>query len=120
MEAEFLELMPHKVKITSFIREDFHGNDIYDEANVRTYRCRIVGKGIALRRALSEDETVIFDIYLDPGTDRITTRDRIELPAELLWLDQTPEIFAVGRFTDDEGQHHVKIQCGWMYHRQGQ
>lgn len=119
MEHEFYEMMPHLVKISPYLGQDFDGNDVYGDPV--EYRCRIVGKGIALRRRSDEDDTVIFDIYLDAGNDVIKTEDKVELPPdEAAWIDQTPLIFAVGRYSDDNGIHHTKIQCGYMYHRQGQ
>lgn len=119
MEYEFLEMMPHIVTIYSYLGDDFHGDPQHDPA-AKSYRCRIVGKGLALRRREGEENTVVFDIYADVGDDVIRVEDKIVLPADLAWMDQTPEIFSVGKFTDEDGHHHTKIQCGWMYHRQGQ
>lgn len=130
-EPEFLELMPHTIQVITFLGEDFRGDPTYDDANPREYRCRIVGKGLALRTRFSDQETVIYDIYIGPRVedgdiiwdsmnDVFKNEDKIVLPPDAVWVDQTPVIFAVGRFTDDTGQHHTKIQCGWMYHRQGQ
>ena len=118
MEREFLEMMPHRVKISPYLGDDFNGDPQFGQPT--EYQCRIVGKGIALRRRSDEDDTVIYDIYLDAGDDVIKTEDKIELPPDAAWIDQTPLIFAVGRYTDDEGIHHTKVQCGYMYHRQGQ
>ena len=89
------------------------------------------GKIITLRRADKEDKTPIFDVYiggiisgdavLPLGQTLFTTNDQIYLPPEdPAWVDHTPMIFAVARATDEDGHHHVKLQCGFMYHRQGQ
>lgn len=118
MEREFLELMPHRVKISPYEGTDFHGEIQYGDPV--EYRARIVGKGIALRRQQDEDDTVIFDVYLDAGDAVIRVEDKIELPADAAWMDQTPLIFSVGRYSDESGVHHTKVQCGYMYHRQGQ
>lgn len=124
-EDEFLDLMPHEVQVQHWLGEDFEGNDIF-AATAQRYQCRIAGKGIALRKQFSEDTTVIFDIWLDPhplgGGPLATfkTEDKVTLPDDVAWIDRTPVLFAVARLTDDEGHHHVKLQCGWMYHRQGQ
>lgn len=120
LEREFLEMMPHLVTIVPWVEQDFHGNPVYDETKAKTYRARVVGKGLALRRREGEENTVIFDVYLDTGNDVVKQEDKVILPDDLVWLDQTPEIFSIGRFPDDYGHHHTKIQCGWMYHRQGQ
>lgn len=130
-EPDLLELMPHVVRVQSFLGEDFRGEKSYGP-EIKRYRSRIVGKGIALRTRAAEQDTVIYDIYigpriLDDGTldftavaDPFRIEDKLTLPDDLAWSDQTPEIFAVARETDEEGHHHTKIQCGWMYHRQGQ
>lgn len=131
-ELEFLELMPHVVKVFPYLGEDFYGDPQHDMENPRRYRCRIVGKGLALRTKMSDQETVIYDIYVGPRLDEndqivpnssgdaFHIEDKIVLPPDQVFTDQTPVIFAVGRFPDDTGHHHTKIQCGWMYHRQGQ
>lgn len=118
-ESEFLEMMPHQVEVHSWLGQDFQGIDTYAVPHA-TYQCRIVGKGIALRRKEGEEDTVIFDIYADTGGAVVKIEDKIVLPADEAWIDQTPLIFAIGRYTDEFGHHHTKIQCGWMYHRQGQ
>lgn len=126
LEADFLDLMPHIVTIQPWLSEDFHGGDSYGDP-VR-YIARVVGKGIALRRREGEEDTVIYDIYIGalengepvPETTVFTTRDKITLPADQGLQDETPLIFSIGRFPDEKGQHHTKIQCGFMYHRQGQ
>lgn len=120
MESEFLELMSDYVKIYPWLGTyDFEGNP-QRAADPIEYQARIVGKGLAVRRRADEEDTVIFDVYIDPKDDVIRLEDKIELPPDAAWMDTTPEIFTVGRFTDDKGLHHTKIQCGWMYHRQGQ
>lgn len=118
-ENEFLDLMPHQIEVHTYLTDDFRGEPNYDPTP-RFYRCRIVGKGLALRTRMSEQDTVIYDIYADMKDDPLKLEDQIILPEDQAWIDRTPVIFAIARYTDDEAQHHVKIQCGWMYHRQGQ
>lgn len=116
--SEFLTMMPHTVTIAPFTGRDLYGN-LSHGAPV-SYRCRIVGKVLALRRTVTEDQSVIFDIYLDAEGAVFSVNDQLILPADAAFVDQTPEIFAIARVTDEDGHHHVKMQCGWMYHRQGQ
>ena len=118
-ELDFLDMMPHTVAVERWTGQDFHSVDQY-EPEPYTYRCRIVGKGIAIRRQGGEEDAIIVDIYADTRGDRIQMQDRITLPSHAAWLDLTPVIFSVGNFTDEDGFHHTKVQCGWMYHRQGQ
>jgi hypothetical protein len=119
-ESDFLELMPHEITLYHWLSTNFHGVDVYDTDNPITLQCRISGKGIALRRREEEDDAIIVDIYADTKGMRIALADMIVLPEDEAWIDRTPEIFALGRMTDEDGHHHTKIQCGWMYHRQGQ
>lgn len=87
------------------------------------FQCRISGKKLAERRPNSDaDNQDTFDIWLrDDSNRRFTVNDKITLPTDLAFSeDRTPHIYSVGRVTDEDGQHHVKIQCGWQYHRQGQ
>lgn len=118
-EREFLSMMPHTVTVAPFVSRDVHGIPSYGTA--RTFRARVTGKVLSLRRSDRSDTTVVFDVYLDvtPGVT-ITTEDRLTLDGDLAWIKNTPIIFAVARVSDEDGHHHVKLQCGWQYHRQGQ
>lgn len=118
LETEFLTLFPHTVTLTAVESYDRNNEPTY--GTPKTYRARITGKFISLRRSTTEDRTPIFDIYVDAGIDPITVDAKVELPGDPAWIDGTPIIFAIQRNTDDHGHHHVKIQCGWVYHRQGQ
>ncbi|TXH10904.1 MAG: hypothetical protein E6R03_14905 [Hyphomicrobiaceae bacterium] len=123
-EREFELFMPDTVTIAPFVGRDHRNTRQYGTA--KTYRARIVGKGIASRRMGTEDNTVIYDIYTsgvpigETAMAAFTVDDKVTLPADIKWEDTTPEIFAIGRYTDPDGMHHIKIQCGFIYHRQGQ
>ncbi len=119
-ETEFLELMPHTVVLYPRTGYDDNGVPSHVGAVGKAYRARIVGKNLSLRRAMGQDQTVVFDIYLNSGGDVIGLEDKVELPNDGAWLDRYPLLFAVSRVTDEDGHHHTKLQCGWMYHRQGQ
>ena len=132
-EPQFLDMMPHIIAHQRFVSRDFNNIPTYDVAGEQRYRCRITGKVLALRRHEREEDTVIFDVYVCPypldENDKIQwdepeivvgVEDKIILPDDQAWIDRTPLLFAVGRLTDEDGHHHVKLQCGWMYHRQGQ
>lgn len=117
-EAEFLTMMPDTVTIEPCIGRDTYNKKVYGSAV--SYRARIVGKAIGLRREGSEDGTVVYDVYIDSNGYFITPEDRLTLPTTGGWVDRVPVIFAVAHYTDEDGRHHTKVQCGWMYHRQGQ
>lgn len=128
-DNEFLSMMNEIVTVAPYLGTDAHLRKTYGPA-VR-YRARVVGRGIALRRAMNEDSAVIYDVYtdgvpvdedrrpLESGTIGIfTVQDKLVLPPYIVWEDQEPEIFSVGRYPDEVGLHHYLIQCGFQYHRQ--
>ncbi len=127
-ESEFLSMMPYTVTVEPYVGYD--RDNVATFGTAVTFRARIVGKVISLRRSDKEDATPVFDVYLGGivqgnsvipvGNILMTTNDRLTLPVNQGWVDETPVIFAVARSTDEEGHHHVKLQCGFMYHRQGQ
>lgn len=118
-EDDFLELMPHTVNIYQYTGQDEDTRPIHNPVPL-TLRARITGKILSLRRFEKEDTTVVFDVYVKSGDNVITTRDKLELPNDAVWVKGFPVIFAVARISDEDGHHHTKLQCGWMYHRQGQ
>jgi len=117
-ESEFLSMMPHTVTVAPFVSRDKNGVPTY--GTPRTFRARVTGKVLSLRRSDRADSTVVFDVYVQAGNTVITADDLLTLDGDPAWVDGTPILFAVSRSTDDDGHHHVKLQCGWMYHRQGQ
>jgi hypothetical protein len=114
-DPDFLELMPFTVTVAPK-----SGQNQYNESTYGTaveYQARIAGKIMELRDARGEEVTTTFEIWLD-------TVDTISPDAQLTltgaeWIDTTPEIFTVRRVTDENGNSHVQISCGWKYHRQG-
>jgi|JI10StandDraft_1071094.scaffolds.fasta_scaffold02807_19 hypothetical protein len=128
-DNEFLSMMTDTVTVAPYTGTDAFLRKTFGP--VQRYRARIVGRGVALRRALNEDSAVIYDVYTDGvpvDEDRrpleggsigiFTIQDKLVLPPDVRWEDQEPEIFSVGRYPDEQGLHHYLIQCGFMYHRQ--
>lgn len=116
-EDEFLDMMPHTVWVAPYTGHDADNIATYG-ADV-PYRCRIAGNIAALRTAQSELSTVIFTIWMAAAGATITIRDRLTLPDDPTYINRYPTIFTVDRLSDEDGSHHVRIQCGWAYHRQG-
>lgn len=118
-EEDFLEFMIDTVTIEPYLYMDAKKAKVYGPAV--SFAARISGKGVSLRRFDKEEFANIVDVWINAGDVVITVNDRLTLPvANGVWVDRTPAIFAIGRYTDQDGQHNVKVQCGWMYHRQGQ
>lgn len=125
-DPDFLSMFPYTVQLAPCTGVD--GNAIPTYGADVAYRARVSGKIMGLRRGDEADITPIFEIWMVPSnaatdlTDvKITPEDRLTLPDELVFgQDRSPVIFTVARITDEDGQHHVKLACGWQYHRQGQ
>lgn len=123
-ESEFYTMFAHVVELQLW-------DGTYDRfgipnhsAEVLAFPARISGKKLGERRPMTEgDNQDVFDIWFhDPDNHTYTINDKVILPSDDAAFAQGrfPTIYAVVRVTDDDGQHHVKIQCGWQYHRQGQ
>ena len=114
-DPDFLELMPYTVTIAPK-----SGQNQYNEPTFGTavsYQARIAGKIMELRSKKGEDVTTTFELWLDT-TDVIAPDAQLTLTGSQ-WIDTTPEIFTVRRVSDENGDSHVQLSCGWQYHRQG-
>ena len=114
-DPDFLELMPFTVTVAPKSGQNQYNEETYGTAV--SYQARIAGKIMELRDSRGEESTTTFEVWLD-------TVDTISPDAQLTltgaeWIDTTPEIFTVRRVTDENGNSHVQISCGWTYHRQG-
>ena len=114
-DPDFLELMPYTVTVAPK-----SGQNQYNEPTFGTavsYQARIAGKIMELRSKKGEDVTTTFELWLDT-TDVIAPDAQLTLTGSQ-WIDTTPEIFTVRRVSDENGDSHVQLSCGWQYHRQG-
>lgn len=114
-DSDFLELMPYTVTVAPK-----SGQNQYNEPTFGTavsYQARIAGKIMELRSKKGEDVTTTFELWLDT-TDVIAPDAQLTLTGSQ-WIDTTPEIFTVRRVSDENGDSHVQLSCGWQYHRQG-
>lgn len=118
-EKEFLELMPHTITVEHVLTRNLYGSPA-SFSTPKSYRCRISGKKLSLRRTQGEEDTVIYDCWVEAKGQNFTVQDRVTLPDDGTFDILQPTIFAVERVSDEDGYHHVKVQFGWMYHRQGQ
>tara|TARA_R100001086_G_scaffold234689_1_gene157072 strand:- start:622 stop:990 length:369 start_codon:yes stop_codon:yes gene_type:complete len=114
-DSDFLELMPYTVTVAPK-----SGQNQYNEPTFGTavsYQARIAGKIMELRSKKGEEVTTTFELWLDT-TDVIAPDAQLTLTGSQ-WIDTTPEIFTVRRVSDENGDSHVQLSCGWQYHRQG-
>ena len=114
-DSDFLELMPYTVTVAPK-----SGQNQYNEPTFGTavsYQARIAGKIMELRSKKGEEVTTTFELWLDT-TDTIAPDAQLTLTGSQ-WIDTTPEIFTVRRVSDENGDSHVQLSCGWQYHRQG-
>lgn len=133
-ESEFLELMPHIISVRHVGAYTVYGvPDPNGYSVAKHYYCRITGKKLSLRRRDGEEDTVIYDVWARPWPigakptelSTFTVHDKVILPDDgtfdsVIGSRVDPIIFATERVSDEDGYHHIKLQFGWMYHRQGQ
>lgn len=118
-DPEFLELMPHTIALTAPTGKNAQGQPIYSGGTPVSYRARVVGMIMALRKKEASEEQQLFDVYVAAGSDVVEPDYQLTLPADLQFLGGSPKIFTVTVETDEDGPHHIKLSCGFMYHRQG-
>lgn len=122
-DPDFKTMFAHTIQIQQWDGTYDQNGGPNPSATVLEFQCRISGKKLAERRSMSDaDNQDVFDIWFhDPDNHVFTVNDKITLPSDTaMSQDRTPHLYSVGRITDEDGQHHVKMQCGWQYHRQGQ
>lgn len=125
MDWQLRQLLVHTVTIQPWTGHGFDGQPTFGTGT--TYPARIVGKTMQMRNTFAaivgaaEESVPTFSIYLPADeTTRISTRDRITVPAQFQPDGQaTVRIYTVNWIPDQDGMYYVKIACGWMYHRQG-
>lgn len=123
LDPQLLALMPHTVTLTAPTGKNGQGLPTYVGGVPKSYQARIVGMSMAIRMREQDDRQRLFNVYVAMGSDPVTASYRLQLPTSSEWEDGSektdPIIFSVLRETDEEGSHHVKLTCGFMYHRQG-
>lgn len=119
-DPDFWSLMPDTLRIEPWAGQDTYGAAVYGPP--ADFPCRVSGKAVSLRKSGGSDRTPIFDIWACTGDTFISNSDRVTILGNDPRWSQEGKIllFAVGQYTDDGGMHHTKLQCGFMYHRQGQ
>jgi hypothetical protein len=123
MDPQFLDAFSYTVDIQRW-DGTYDGNGLpQHSATVLTFRCRISGKKLGERRpSTDEDNQDVFDIWFEDTENlSFTVKDKVILPDDAPFAENRyPTIYAVARVTRWDGQHHIKMQLGWQYHRQGQ
>lgn len=107
--------MPHTVSIRFRTGWETDGRPRYDNPPI-SYRARVVGKGLALREETGFELTNMMTVYLDVQ-EVLPVDCQLILPPEFA-AAPPPVIFTMNYVTDEDGLHHVAIQCGWRYHGQ--
>jgi hypothetical protein len=122
-DSQFYEAFSHTVQIQRWAGTyDEYGSPQL-QPEVLEFPCRLSGKKLGERRAMTdEDNQDVFDVWFSDPEDRLfTVNDKLTLPDEgPFQQNRYPTIYAIARVTRWDGQHHIKLQCGWQYHRQGQ
>ena len=105
--TSLLPLMPSTVKVSTRTGHSNYGAPTF-AGTTASYRCRVLeapgylrdvaGEGIAYRHVAWVRST---------GATSITASDRVTLPD-----GTTPPVLRVERFSDDNGENHVKVYFG--------
>ena len=122
LDPQLLALMPHTITLTAPTGKTAQGLPTYTGGVAVSYRARIVGMLMGLRKRDQIDGQQLFDIYTDLGNAPVTSQYKLTLPSDTAWDSGSgaePLIFTITRETDENGHHHTKLSCGFMYHRQG-
>jgi hypothetical protein len=117
LEPELRELMPHTIQIRPWTGNTVDGTPTYGTAV--SYRALVEGKIMTLRTMTQAELTLVFQVYVDAGDAVIDPRDLLILPNQTTFGRATPKIFTVSKLSDEHGNHHTSLACGFMYHRQG-
>ncbi len=105
-EAEYLELMPSTVSISTRASHSNYGEPTYSTVSVK-YRARVVAMPGFVRNAAQEVVEVRTQVWL-ASTKAFDTKARITLPD-----GTSPPIVKSEVYPDQFGNHHVKLFLGW-------
>jgi len=101
---DFLDMMPATIIHSPFVSRDSYGQPTYGSST--NYRARIVYKDTIIR-GVDGSELVSRQQCWVNGTPSIRPTDKVTLPD-----GTSPPIFNVEKFSDESGDHHVKIFFG--------
>lgn len=116
---DFLDMMPYTVTLMAPTGKNAQGLPTYVGGVNVSMRARIVGPVQDLRTPKGSERAELYTVWVASVT-LIDADYKLTLPAAAPWNSRTPLIFSANLVTDERGMHHIKITCGFMYHRQGQ
>lgn len=102
--SDWTDLMPETVYHAEFASRDDYGKPVY--GSQVGYSARVIYKPRMVKAADGKDIVAKGRVWI-AGTPSVTPQDEIELPD-----GTTPPILNVGRFSDENGAHHVVIDFG--------
>jgi hypothetical protein len=105
-DADFLDLMPHSVVVSTRASHSAYGTAVYSTSG-STYRARVLTKPGFVRSAQGENVAFHTVVWV-ASTGSIDISSRLTLPD-----GTTPPIVAMERVPDEDGTYHSKIMCGF-------
>lgn len=102
--SDFLDMMPATITHNPLSSRDEYGAPTYTSGS--DYRARIVTKDTIVRGHDGAELVSRLQCWI-AGTPSISPEDQIVLPD-----GTSPPIFNVEKFTDETGDHHVKVYFG--------
>ena len=104
LDSEFKELMPHTVTLKTVSSRDSYNTITYSTGT--NYTARVVYKNERVRLANGSESVARGMVWLF-GAPTVTIEDQLVLPDS-----STPEILAIEKFPDEDGDHHTKVYFG--------
>lgn len=122
-EQQFWDMMPHRMKVTSYGDRDNHGRKILDKTTERTYRCLMEVTDSLARAIQGDSRTVGATVYClgtpvtgvdtngvelnATSTVGIDEEDKVEFISPV-WSEPRP-ILSVESFYDETGDLHNMV-----------
>ena len=101
---EFVDLMAATITVEPYNAQDGYGEASYGAAV--SYKAHVQGKTMTKTSFTGEERVSNFQCYLNTAA-AIDPRSRVTLPTG--YSPQQPPIIAVGRHSDEGGQHHTVL-----------
>lgn len=102
IDADFLDLMPHTIKIHKFSSVNQYGTPTYATSALE-YRARVVYKTRMLKTDEGQQLVTRGVVYVH-GDPKTSTKDKITLPN-----GDTPKMVFIEHYPDESGDNHEVI-----------
>ncbi len=120
LHAEFSDLMPHRIVVTTRQGSDDYGQEVYDPGSERTYECLISYAPKVMRGQEVEEFSGGATIYVNayplgvdgkPGSSSvfINTDDKLVVTPQVGNEEATRQINSIEKYFDETGNLHNMV-----------